>query len=250
MDLKNNKTYFYIIFAFDKKLNHSEISTVVAKFPTEDKTIEIKNNNAENETPPKVVKNLHGLSKEDAEFISSEEAKLIYAHSDFVNLNKVTEAIYINLVSKNNNKLRDENKYSIAKFIHAGTETTSRLGAGERAGVIESYWEAFNKLPKTENEWEDVIKIANSRYPEELNKNREQEMEKFFQAIFNREPNLKNLHDEIAIAILTYGFRPTERNLFNEAAGIKSFKWIFKRNPKTALDWNIIRTIAYSGAQR
>lgn len=249
MDLENNKAYFYTIFAFDRKLNHFEISTVVAKFLTEDKTIEIKNNSAENELPPtKVVKNLHGLSKEDAEFISSEEAKLIYEHSDFVNLNKITEAIYINLVSKNNNKLGDENKYSIAKFIHDGTETTSRLGAGERAGVIESYWEVFNKLPKTENEWEDVIKIANSRYPEELN--REQEMKKFFQAIFNREPNLKNLHDEIAIAILTYGFRPTERNLFNEAAGIKSFKWIFKRNPKTALDWNIIRTIAYSGAQR
>jgi len=55
--------------------------------------------------------------------------------------------LYEEVIALSSQSLSDNDKYSIAYFIHDGTNTTIRLGAGERAGVLHSYSYAFNRPP-------------------------------------------------------------------------------------------------------
>ena len=143
-----------------------------------------------------------------------------------------------------------ENIYSINNFIVYGTQSTKILGAGERAGVVNSYKAAFGKLPVGQDEWEDVLKIANGRWPSVKNIEAEIRALGSFTKIYKRLPNYANSHDEAAIKVMAYGLRPTDRNLDSEKAAIKSFKHIYKNNPTSTVDWDIVRAIAYSGATR
>lgn len=135
-------------------------------------------------------------------------------------------------------------------FIMTGTQSTYILGAGERAGVINSYKAAFNKLPKTETEWQDVIKIANGRWPSETSQAAEDKAKQEFKKIYLRDPDINNAHDDAAVTVIAYGLRPADRNLDSEKNAINIFKDIYNYNPISATDWDIVRAIAYSGAVR
>lgn len=154
------------------------------------------------------------------------------------------------------NLIHDEKNFSAANifrlnwFITYGTATTKALGAGERAGVISSYLAAFGKLPKTELEWQDAIKIANGRWPSERSAAAETKAKVSFKKIYGREPNLDNANDDAAVSIMAYGLRPSQRNTDSEKTAILSFKYFFKRAPVSAADWDAVRAIAYSGAKR
>ena len=140
---------------------------------------------------------------------------------------------------------------ALTNFIAYGTPTTLKLGAGERAGVVNSYKTAFGKLPATVNEWSDVIKIANGRWPSARSADAEKRVVSTFAKIYWRLPDrAKNTHDDAAITVMAYGLRPDARNLDSEKAAIKSFKAIFGYAPTTAANWDAVRAIAYSGAQR
>ncbi|MCK5320648.1 hypothetical protein KAJ61_04625 [Candidatus Parcubacteria bacterium] len=52
------------------------------------------------------------------------------------------------------------------------------------------------------------------------------------------------------MAIMTYGFRSANRNMDSEKTAIKTFIHIFGHNPETALEWDTVRAIAYSGSDR
>lgn len=138
----------------------------------------------------------------------------------------------------------------ITRFIAYGTETTKILGEGERAGVISSYKKAFGKLPATEAEWQDAIKIANGRWPGAASSSALESAKKEFKKVYNREANMNNGHDNAAVSIIAYGLRPTARNTNSEKAAIKTFKSIYGHNPSSSLAWDIVRAIAYSGATR
>ena len=140
--------------------------------------------------------------------------------------------------------------YAINNFIVYGTKSTQILGAGERAGVVSSYKKAFDKLPMTQKEWEDVVKISNGRWPNERSELAEDKANKEFIKIYKRSANMDNSNDNAAVTVMAYGLRPTQRNMDSEKAAIKSFKNIYKYSPKSALDWDIARAIAYSGATR
>lgn len=136
-------------------------------------------------------------------------------------------------------------------FIALGTLSTQKLGAGERAGVVSSFTSTFGKAPSTEADWQDVIKIANGRWPTQRSDASEQQAEERFVKIYQRESNRDaNVHDDAAVTVMAYGLRPTNRNLTSEAAAIKSFVAIFGHDPVTAEDWDAVRAIAYSGATR
>lgn len=136
------------------------------------------------------------------------------------------------------------------EFIVYGTETTKILGEGERAGVLGSYKSAFGKLPKSEPEWQDALKIASGRWPSELNPAAETKAKASFKKIYGREANMKNQNDNAAVTVMAYGLRPSARNLNSEKAAILAFKHFIKRAPASAVDWDIVRAIAYSGAKR
>ncbi len=143
-----------------------------------------------------------------------------------------------------------DNEYALINFITYGTKTTRHLGEGERAGVLNSYKAVFGKLPKTEEDWQDAIKIANGRWPSKKNLAAEKKAEDSFVKIYKRKPNRANAHDDAAIVIISYGLRPSARNLQSEKTAIRIFKDIYGYYPKTANAWDIVRAIAYSGATR
>ena len=57
-------------------------------------------------------------------------------------------------------------------------------------------------------------------------------------------------HDNAAVTVMAYGLRPANRNLNSEKAAIFTFKYIYKKSPATAEEWDVVRAIAYSGAKR
>lgn len=137
----------------------------------------------------------------------------------------------------------------ITNFVTYGTQTTLSLGQGERAGVVNSYKSAFDNLPESEEDLQDIIKISNGRWPSKFNPLKEKEAEKSFKKIYLRNPDRNNPNDDAAVTIMAYGLR-SKRNLDSEKAAINSFEHIFKYSPNSATDWDTVRAIAYSGAKR
>ncbi|MFH1522333.1 MAG: hypothetical protein ABIE43_00765 [Patescibacteria group bacterium] len=143
-----------------------------------------------------------------------------------------------------------EVRNTITSFVTYGTPATKVLGAGERAGVVNSFQAALGKLPTTSSDWNDVIKIANGRWPTQRSTAAEDRATVNFKKIYLREPNRTNANDDAAVTVMAYGLRPAGRNMDSEKAGIKHFKGIYGYNPEAATAWDVVRAIAYSGAIR
>jgi len=146
-----------------------------------------------------------------------------------------------------------EMQNSINSFITYGVdENTKRLGAGERAAVMHSFKAAFGKLPETEDDLTDAVKIANGRWPTMTNVTAENKAITKFKSIYKRYPNMDNPNDAAAIKVMAYGLRQRaeNRNLNSEKNGINIFKGIFGKTPSTTEDWNAMQAITYSGATR
>ena len=108
----------------------------------------------------------------------------------------------------------------------------------------------YQKLPKIQAEWLDVIKIANGRWPSERNEAAETKAKVSFNKIYGREANMENQNENATVTIMAYGLRPANRNLASEKSAIIAFKYFIKRSPTSAIDWDMVRAIAYSGAKR
>ena len=143
-----------------------------------------------------------------------------------------------------------ETNSKIINFVTYGTISTKILGAGERAGVVNSYKSAFGSLPETESDWADVIKIGNGRWPGKTSQTAEDRALINFKVVYLREPDRTNPHDDAAITVMAYGLRSDNRNLDSEKVAIKTFKSIYGYNPEKATAWDVVRAIAYSGATR
>jgi len=197
------------------------------------------------------IKSLAGVAGIIVEAVSGNEAGEVYSRDGRVELDSTTLALYNKIVKQSKTELDQNTKYAVAYFIHFGTKTTKILGAGERAGVLNSYFSVYGKLPVSVDDWKDVIKIANGRWPSVKNEQAEKNtQEKLFKKIYVRTAQMTNANDNAAVSVITYGLRPANRNMNSEANAIKIFKGIFKYNPTSAVDWDIVRAIAYSGAKR
>lgn len=138
-------------------------------------------------------------------------------------------------------------------FVSEGVDTNSaKIGEGERAAVLKSYSAAFSELPKNEEEFNDVVKISNGQWPSRTSESAENKAREEFQKIYKRLPNMENKNDQAAITVMAYGLRQKaeNRNLASEAAALKTFKNIYKHNPATTEEWNVLQAITYSGAVR
>ncbi|HTX87060.1 MAG TPA: hypothetical protein VMC41_03265 [Candidatus Nanoarchaeia archaeon] len=141
-------------------------------------------------------------------------------------------------------------KMTINDFITYGTPSTLKLGAGERAGVVNSYFQAFKKMPATQADWSDVLKIANGRWPGVTSAAAEAQAKIEFKKVYGRAPSMSVSRDSNAVTIIAYGLLPSGRNLASEKAAIKTFEYYYGFAPSSALAWNVVRAIAYSGASR
>jgi len=160
------------------------------------------------------------------------------------------EIKYTNSLVSGLKNITAEIKDAITHFVNYGTPTTLKLGAGERAGVVSSYKSAYAKVPSSETEWSDAIKIGNGRWPSEKSSAAEAKAVVEFKKVYKRAPNMSNANDNAAVTVIAYGLRPTNRNTNSEKAAIKSFKYVYGHDPINALAWDIVRSIAYSGAKR
>ncbi len=210
-----------------------------------------------------VANNASATAKEFAEkiiAIASDAAEIIKANVNALlgklgferDLAKETSSAkkYVRALIKDTADLENKHVNAITNFVTYGSETTLKLGAGERAGVLGSYKDAFNKLPKTQEEWDDVIKIANGRWPGEKSDTALEQAKTEFVKVYKRTADMNDSHDNAAVTVIAYGLRPINRNLDSERAAIKIFKGVYGHNPISALAWDIVRAIAYSGAKR
>lgn len=142
---------------------------------------------------------------------------------------------------------------SITNFITYGVDSnTKQLGQGQRAAVIYSFKQAYGTLPTSTAQFEDVIKIANGRWPSATSTAAEAKAQSLFKQIYQRSADMSNAHDAAAIKIMAYGLQQQaqNRNLKSEAAALKTFKAIFNRLPTNTLGWNTLAAITYSGAKK
>ena len=162
-----------------------------------------------------------------------------------------TEIKYLKGLRQDLKKLSAEVEGVIKNFITYGVdENTKKLGEGERAAVINSFKAAFGKLPETEEELADAIKIANGRFPSILSASAEKKAKNQFVKIYKRVADMSDAKDAAAIKVMAYGLKQKaeNRNLNSEKAGIKIFKAIFKKTPASTEEWNAMQAITYSGA--
>jgi len=235
-----NLPYYYILYAQDKLGNYSDAIVLKREIKTKEKE-------------KKYSKNLSGASAEVVNEVTLNEAGIIYNYnrSSKVKLDTNTRRLALFIIVKSPHDLKDEDKKAISYFIASGTPTTILLGAGERTGVLNSYLSVFNKLPKNVLEWQDVIKIANGRWPNERSLESEEKASNlYFSAIYQRKPDMDNPNDNAAVTVIAYGLRPANRNMESEKKAIKIYRSIFHKAPREAGDWDLVRAIAYSGAVR
>ena len=197
--LAENLPYYYILFARDRSGNYSK-AVVLEKKPVGQ--VEKEKNIIEKKT-----NTLAGVSSATVNQISLNEAGIVYNFNQAVNKEQSGESrrLALFIIVKSPHSLSASDKNSISYFIHEGTATTIFLGSGERAGVLNSYLSVFDKLPRNELEWQDIIKIANGRWPDERNiESEEQASDTFFSAIYQRKPDMNNPNDNAAITVIAY----------------------------------------------
>ena len=164
-----------------------------------------------------------------------------------------SEISYLKSLKQDISDLSETVENALLNFITYGVDdNTKRLGKGERAAVVYSYKAAFNKLPEDEEELEDIIKIANGRWPAKTNSEAEKRAKEEFRKIYKRVADMDDPKDNAAITVMAYGLRQKaeNRNLESEKQGIRTFTTIYHYHPSSTEDWNIMQAITYSGAAR
>lgn len=241
-DFADNTKTLYFSVSETESTNSSESAPDV---------VEIKVNQAKISEDSKIdvyISKARLLFKEKLDQVLTELKEL----RDLVREQQV-EIKYLKNLTKGVRKLAKKVETALNNFITYGVdENTKKLGAGERAAVLHSFKAAFNKLPETEEELADAIKIANGRWPSLRNENVEKQAKEQFQKIYKRIADMNNASDNAAITVMAYGLRQKagNRNLKSEEQGAKTFKHIYGYHPITTEDWNIMQAITYSGATR
>lgn len=252
-DLSPDTTYYYHILAEDEDGDDSDYTSET--FDTED--VDEGDDEEEGEVlGEKVVderaRQLNQILEDANNIFSGDISNMLEDIGKERDSQKEEQTIerYISPLAEGIQNTSQSNIDAMNDFVAYGTPSTLRLGAGERAGVVNSYKAAFEKLPTTEEEWQDVIKIANGRWPSERSKKAEDRAAEIFQEVYKRQPDMDNPHDNAAVTVMSYGLRPDNRNMESEAAAINSFEAIYDKAPESATDWDTVRAIAYSGATR
>lgn len=189
-------------------------------------------------------------SRGDDALLFEKELNDLFLVSGFVKFSDKNKKIYTDLINKYGDNFNEKNKFNLATFIEKGTESTKDVGSGERGGVLNSYSLAYGKLPGSISEWDDVIKITNGHWPGYESEFMEKMANITFQNVYLRSIDNSNQNDIQALKIISYGILPKNRNLNSEITAIKIFRDIYKKYPESTLEWNIIKSIAYSGSTR
>lgn len=99
-------------------------------------------------------------------YLSGSDLNIILSHNkkkkDVLLLTKIMKK-YTEPYSKNDKKITINQKYAINNFIVYGTISNQHLKVDKRAMVIKDFISKFKKLPKTESDWNVVVKMAKNK---------------------------------------------------------------------------------------
>lgn len=136
-------------------------------------------------------------------------------------------------------------------FVAYGFDVlTNKMGAGERAALVNSFKDNYQRQPQSDQDWVDILSIAAGNFPMQRSLDSERAALVYFQQIYARNPVFATAADERAIWIISYGIRAEKRDLAKERAGITGFRNVYKRDPSSAKDWDVVRAIGYSGVNK
>jgi hypothetical protein len=150
-------------------------------------------------------------------------------------------------------QIKEDYQKALANFVTYGADINSNfLGTGERAAVVHSFKTAYGRLPESETDLTDLVKIANGSWPTQKSVEAENRAKEQFRKIFKRIADMNDAFDNAAITIMAYGLkqRAENRNLESEKRGIIAFRNLYGSNPNTTEDWNVMQAITYSGSSR
>jgi len=245
LNLKPNTTYYYRVSLNES--SPSRIDDVVRILKTKSEISDIKKPTTDNQ-----INDINNQAKSLNDGKISELLKQIKLLRDELR-EQAAELKYLKTFATQMRALNANMQSAIKAFIAYGVDdNTKKLGEGERAAVVSSYEAAYDKLPQTESELADAIKIANGRFPSATSDKAEKQAKEQFLKIYKRVADMNDAKDAAAIKVMAYGLRQkaTNRNLNSEKAGITTFKHIFGNNPKSTEDWNTMQAITYSGATK
>lgn len=231
---------------------------------------EKKNNNLapteaqkkESSTPPEETKELDRIQQTEEMFKKAQMLQEQKFDAILAELNELRSTVreqeaelkHLRKLASDIQNLTAAAKEALTKFVAYGVDANTKgLGAGERAAVARSYKQAYGKLPESEQDLSDMIRIANGRFPSKRSAGAENNAKAAFRQIYKRVPNLMtNQNDVAAIMVMAYGLRQpaVNRNLSSEQYGLQTFRRIYRRMPQGPEEWNIMQAITYSGATR
>lgn len=143
--------------------------------------------------------------------------------------------------------LSEEQQTALTNFVSYGiSEKTKALGSGERRALVRDYLETVGRANVN---WEDMERMTKGEKPVSRNLAKEQakvgSVLQVFKKLVGHTPNFQDVKEDIAWNTLMYRIRFT-RDLDKEKAGIAEFRAIFKRLPKSPLDWSAVRALGYA----
>jgi hypothetical protein len=146
-----------------------------------------------------------------------------------------------------------EVKVSLKNYLAYGTESTLRLGEGQRAATVINYTNIKGDIPQTESDIEDVLKIANNIVPLIRNPELEPKFLGNYYRLNNiiKENNITKIDENNLILELnqflrfSYGVLPMERSIAREKWAIELFVKNYNKLPQTDGDWRIVNSWAY-----
>ncbi len=146
-----------------------------------------------------------------------------------------------------------EVKTSLKNYLAYGTESTVRLGEGQRAATVINYTSVKGNIPQTESDIEDVLKIANNRVPLIRNSELEPKFLGNFYRLNNiiKENDITKIDEDNFILELnqflrfSYGILPMERSIAKEKWAIELFVKNYNKLPQTDGEWRIVNSWAY-----
>jgi len=213
--------------------------------------------------------NLAIISKEDARVVDAKllteaqmvdkspeaEVKILLLTS--VNVEKADEELEKKVEVKHQSLFirasTPEVKTSLKNYLAYGTESTIRLGEGQRAATVINYTNVKGSVPETESDIEDVLKIANNRVPLIRNSELEPKFLGNFYRLNNiiKENNITKIDENNLILELnqflrfSYGILPIERSIAREKWAIELFVKNYNKLPQTDGEWRIVNSWAY-----
>ncbi len=132
-----------------------------------------------------------------------------------------------------------------AAYLAGETQPQSRNLEQERAAIKE-FAATYKRLPASSQDWNVVRAVAYGDLKLTEQAPSSDTYSQLFYKIYGAWPTSSDI-DQVALSYISGEKIPASRSLMAESAAIKVFVKAFHRLPKSSQDWNVLKSLAYSG---